>query len=319
MQYEKSGEDVKSAPSLVFRQLEAELLPPQKKFVPLGDLKRPAAGGESDTVGPKSKRPPTLISAKPATLPNSLQSPPVTEKPKSTPISPQTEFTPTESLEIYAELDKFQLGFHKLNLFNAKFPSLSSLKRELRIAPGTELRELNSVLERKMLDKLGFCFYISNFILYLRTHSRLRYKKFLVPIANLVGDRIDFFNHAQSALAQAKLFIDYDKVRLVSMKNHAIFNRINAMLLPRDCKLRVNWPLFDKFCISYAMHSDDKIRWGDESVPGIFSLTELRTPEKQLEVIRRIQRNFVEVNPEFVKTEDSIRRFIKFYYTNILI
>lgn len=221
--------------------------------------------------------------------------------------------------EISAKLGEFKLEYYQIDLFNGNYPSLSSLKKAMKLSGKLEGEELNDAFEKKMLNKLGYCFYLCNSLLYLKIHSALKYTRFLIPIGHVFGNQLQFYNREDSALFQAKVFIEYDNVRPISMREHGTINTINSVLFPRGCKIRIRWDVMDSFTKRYANVPDERIDWSHPKGKAIFSFTELRTPDSQAKAIRRLRKKFVELNENFDKDDDSIRNYVEYYYANILI
>lgn len=257
------------------------------------------------------------------TLPNPTQFYSVKPQPVSSVVINNEPVSKNEpeinNISISDLYERYQLSYHRINTFEKKYPSTTSLKRDLRIPISVRGNYFNKKMKERMLNSLGVTYYISNMILYLKCHPSLRRKDFLIPIGYIYdGVRIQYYNYDDFIKLKHELFIEYDQVRPISMQQQGIINEIHSILYPHDCQCKIDWFKFGLDCLSYVNKPDEQIKWCSKPKSTRYRFSDLKTPKQQVRLIGNLRQKFMRLNNTFTKSNESILNFINYYYSAIL-
>ena len=215
--------------------------------------------------------------------------------------------------------DRFVLKYHRINTFEKKYTSTTAMKRDMRIPVHVRGILFNQKIKERMMNMLGVTYYICNMILYLKCHPNLRRKEFLIPIGYIYdGVKNQYYNYENFIRLKHELFIEYDKIRPITMKQQGVINEIHSMLYPHDCECRIDWYKFGLDCIGFATHPDENIQWTSKPNSMRYRFSDLKTPKQQMRIIGHLRQRFFKLNSEFVKSNESILNFINYYYSAII-
>lgn len=225
---------------------------------------------------------------------------------------------PSEKFDRYA----FHQYINK-NLYNDEFKSRNQLLNAFHIWKNRYDNEyINETMERLMLGRLGYCYVLKNNVLYCRVHSMLKFRDYIIPFAYIrkSDNRVVYKNYAMFRDLLNYIYYEYDNAREHKLENHNVIGLIHTLLYPRHCHLYVRLGWLTKLVYHYIKspedHDDSLFEITVKNEP-IYVFEKMRSVEAQQIVIDKLRGHFKWMYPPFNKSDESIRKFIYYYYTEM--
>jgi len=225
---------------------------------------------------------------------------------------------PSEKFDRYA----FHQYINK-NLYNDEFKSRNQLLNAFHIWKNRyDIEYINETMERLMLGRLGYCYVLKNNVLYCRVHSMLKFRDYIIPFAYIrkSDNRIVYKNYAMFRDLLNYIYYEYDNAREHKLENHNVIGLIHTLLYPRHCHLYVRLGWLTKLVYHYIKspedHDDSLFEITVKNDP-IYVFEKMRSVEAQQIVIDKLRGHFKWMYPPFNKSDESIRKFIYYYYTEM--
>ncbi len=217
-------------------------------------------------------------------------------------------------------------SFHQYinkNLYDAEFKTRNQLLNAFHIWNNRyDTEHINETMQRLMLGRLGYCYVLRNNILYCRVHSMLKFSEYFIPFAYIsrLDNRIRYKNYERFRELLQFIYYEYDDAREHKLENHNVIGLIHTLLYPRHCHLYVRLGWLTKLVYNYIKSPeeyDDSLFEITVTTEPVYVFEKMRSVEAQQMVVDKLHGHFKWMYPKFDKSDESIRKFIYYYYTEM--